>query len=346
MTTTIILKILLIIIAVIVILLHFSVIVYVRGGTSGKFEIRVKYLGITLYPRKKKPKKPKKKRRKKARKEEKKEEDILEEALEESSEEVSGFEDAELITESEDEESSPVESIAEDKPSETLTEETAEDTSSDDTSAEEISVEETSVEEISAEEVSEDKPENAPADGKKKKRRRKKKKKKEKPAKDEDKSESGEKGGKLDGLKKKWEFIKPYIPPAWKYTKKFMKAIRIEDVKILIETGKEDAAESATFYGKLQAALFNTLNMLAMIFTLRVKEANVHCLFNVKKLDAEGEATVKVRPSTMIAIAFCLLFCAAKIFIPYKLKQRRARKKAEKEAKKNAAVSAVTEETA
>jgi hypothetical protein len=125
-----------------------------------------------------------------------------------------------------------------------------------------------------------------------------------------------------------------------------MKAIRIEDVRIQIESGKEDAAESATFYGKLQAALFNTLNLLAMIFTVRVKEANVKCLFNVKKLGADGEATIKVRPSTMIAIAFCLLFCAAKIFIPYKLKQRRARKKAEKEAKKRAAVSAVTEETA
>ena len=281
MTTTIILKILLIIIAVIVILLHFSVIVFVRGGTNSKFEIKVKYLWITLYPRKKKPKKPKKKRRKKSRKEENKEEDILDEALEESAEEVPAFEDAEIVTDEEFEDISLAESIAEDKPAETLSEESTE-----------------------------------------------------------------EKTGKLEGLKNKWEFIKPYIPPAWKYSRKFMKAIRIEDVRIQIESGKEDAAESATFYGKLQAALFNTLNLLAMIFTVRVKEANVKCLFNVKKLGADGEATIKVRPSTMIAIAFCLLFCAAKIFIPYKLKQRRARKKAEKEAKKRAAVSAVTEETA
>ncbi|SFC83723.1 hypothetical protein [Ruminococcus albus] len=333
MTTTIILKILLIIIAVIVILLHFSVIVFVRGGTSGKFEIRVKYMGITLYPRKKKPKKPKKQRRKKARKEDKKEEDILDEALEESAEEVPTFEDVQIVTEEED--NSAVESISEDKPSETVTETVAEESAEEETSAEETA------------EISEDKPESTESDGKKKKRRKKKKKekKKEEKPKDDD-SESEEKGSKLDGLRKKWEFIKPYIPPALKYTRKFMKAIRIEDIRLQIETGKEDAAESATFYGKLQAALFNTLNMLAMIFTVRVKEANVKCLFNVKKLDAEGEATVKVRPSTMIAIAFCLLFCAAKIFIPYKIKQRRARKKAKKEAKKKAEVSAVTEETA
>lgn len=333
MTTTIILKILLIIIAVIVILLHFSVIVFVRGGTNSKFEIKVKYLWITLYPRKKKPKKPKKKRRKKAAEEEKKEEDILDEALEESAEEVPEFEDAEIVTDEEFEDISPAESIAEDKPAETLSEESTEDTSAE--------------EETSVEEVSDDTPEDTPDDGKKKKRRRKKKEKKkeDKPQKEDD-SENEEKTGKLEGLKKKWEFIKPYIPPAWKYSRKFMKAIRIEDVRIQIESGKEDAAESATFYGKLQAALFNTLNLLAMIFTVRVKEANVKCLFNVKKLGADGEATIKVRPSTMIAIAFCLLFCAAKIFIPYKLKQRRARKKAEKEAKKRAAVSAVTEETA
>ncbi|EXM39510.1 hypothetical protein RASY3_06410 [Ruminococcus albus SY3] len=333
MTTTIILKILLIIIAVIVILLHFSVIVFVRGGTNSKFEIKVKYLWITLYPRKKKPKKPKKKRRKKAAEEEKKEEDILDEALEESAEEDPAFEDTEIVTDEEFEDISPAESIAEDKPVETLSEESTEDTSAE--------------EETSVEEVSDDNPEDTPDDGKKKKRRRKKKEKKkeDKPQKEDD-SENEEKTGKLEGLKKKWEFIKPYIPPAWKYSRKFMKAIRIEDVRIQIESGKEDAAKSATFYGKLQAALFNTLNLLAMIFTVRVKEANVKCLFNVKKLGADGEATIKVRPSTMIAIAFCLLFCAAKIFIPYKLKQRRARKKAEKEAKKRAAVSAVTEETA
>ena len=62
MITTIVLKILLIIILVIVILLHFSLTIYVRGGTGGELVIKAKYLGITLYPR---PKKKKKRRRKK-----------------------------------------------------------------------------------------------------------------------------------------------------------------------------------------------------------------------------------------------------------------------------------------
>lgn len=312
MITTIVLKILLIIILVIVILLHFSVTVFVRGGTGGNFEIKLRYLGITLYPRPKKKKKKKKKKRRKKKKAVKPKQEISETNTEEMTETVA--------------------EVAEEKPDETA------DTQS---AAEEIhsaTVEEVFGEEdISAGEetssIEDEKPEDKPA-GKKGRRSRKKKEKKKKEKKPREKKEKPEKGeSKLDGLKRKWEFIKPYIPPAWKYSKKLLKAVRIEDVKINIDTGKEDAAESAQFYGKLQAALFSVLNFLAMIFTLRVKEANINCHFNVKRLDAEGEAVVKVRPSTMIAIAFCLLFCCAKIFIPYKFRQwreKRRKKSAEK----------------
>ncbi len=311
MITTIVLKILLIIILVIVILLHFSVTVFVRGGTGGNFEIKLKYLGITLYPRpKKKKKKKKKKRRKKAEK-------PKQEVSEDTSEEVT----------------ETVEEVAEEKPDETAdTQSAAEEIHS--ASVEEVfGEEEISVgEETSSTE--DEKPEDKPA-GKKDRKSRKKKEKKKKEKKPREKKEKSEKGeSKLDGLKRKWEFIKPYIPPAWKYSKKLLKAVRIEDVKINIDTGKEDAAESAQFYGKLQAALFSVLNFLAMIFTLRVKEANINCHFNVKRLDAEGEAVVKVRPSTMIAIGFCLLFCCARIFIPYKFRQWREKRRKKKSAEK------------
>lgn len=312
MITTIVLKILLIIILVIVILLHFSVTVFVRGGTGGNFEIKLRYLGITLYPRPKKKKKKKKKKRRKKKKAVKPKQEISETNTEEMTETV-----AEVAVEKPDE-TADTQSAAEEIHSATVEEVFGE---------EDISVgEETSS-------IEDEKPEDKPA-GKKGRRSRKKKEKKEKEKKPREKKEKPEKGeSKLDGLKRKWEFIKPYIPPAWKYSKKLLKAVRIEDVKINIDTGKEDAAESAQFYGKLQAALFSVLNFLAMIFTLRVKEANINCHFNVKRLDAEGEAVVKVRPSTMIAIAFCLLFCCAKIFIPYKFMQwreKRRKKSAEK----------------
>lgn len=315
MITTIVLKILLIIILVIVILLHFSVTVFVRGGTGGNFEIKLRYLGITLYPR---PKKKKKKRIKK-KKAVKPKQEISETNTEEMTETV-----AEVAEEKPDE-TADTQSAAEEIHSATVEEVFGEEDIS--VGEEDISVgEETSS-------IEDEKPEDKPAgkNGRKSRKKKEKKKKEKKPREKKEKPEKGE--SKLDGLKRKWAFIKPYIPPAWKYSKKLLKAVRIEDVKINIDTGKEDAAESAQFYGKLQAALFSVLNFLAMIFTLRVKEANINCHFNVKRLDAEGEAVVKVRPSTMIAIAFCLLFCCAKIFIPYKFRQwreKRRKKSAEK----------------
>jgi len=308
--TTIVLKILLIIILVIVILLHFSVTVFVRGGTGGNFEIKLRYLGITLYPRPKKKKK--KKKRIKKKKAVKPKQEISETNTEEMTETVA--------------------EVAEEKPDETADTQSAAEEIHSATVEEVFGEEDISVgEETSS--IEDEKPEDKPADkkGRKSRKKKEKKKKEKKPREKKEKPEKGE--SKLDGLKRKWEFIKPYIPPAWKYSKKLLKAVRIEDVKINIDTGKEDAAESAQFYGKLQAALFSVLNFLAMIFTLRVKEANINCHFNVKRLDAEGEAVVKVRPSTMIAIAFCLLFCCAKIFIPYKFRQwreKRRKKSAEK----------------
>jgi len=349
--TTIVLKILLIIILVIVILLHFSVTVFVRGGTGGNFEIKLRYLGITLYPRPKKKKKKKKRRKKK--KAVKPKQEISETNTEEMTETVAEVaeekpdERADTQSAAEEIHSATVEevfgeedisigeetsSIEEEKPDETADTQSAAEEIHSATVEEVFGEEDTSVgEETSS--IEDEKPEDKPA-GKKGRKSRKKKEKKKKEKKPREKKEKPEKGeSKLDGLKRKWEFIKPYIPPAWKYSKKLLKAVRIEDVKINIDTGKEDAAESAQFYGKLQAALFSVLNFLAMIFTLRVKEANINCHFNVKRLDAEGEAVVKVRPSTMIAIAFCLLFCCAKIFIPYKFRQwreKRRKKSAEK----------------
>ena len=305
--TTIVLKILLIIILVIVILLHFSVTLYVSGGTDGEFVIKAKYLGITLYPRKKKAKKKKTRRKK---------EEVVEDEF-----------DDDLTEELEN--SAMMQSVSEEKPEVTLEDEVIEDT------AEETVSEET----IPEETPPEDEPEEDKKPEKEEKKKKEKKEKKEKKPK-EDSDEGGKAKGKLEELKAKWDFIRPYIPHVWKYTKKLLKAIRIEQIKIAIDTGKEDAYESATFYGKLQAAVFNALHLLSLIFTVDVKEVNINCLFNVKKLDAKGETTIRLRPSTVIAIAFCLLWCCAKIFIPYKLKQRRERKAAEKaKKKKNTAAS-------
>ncbi|MBR1864582.1 MAG: hypothetical protein IJ806_10900 [Ruminococcus sp.] len=314
----------LIIILLIVILLHFSVSIYVKGGTkTKKVEIKVKYLGLTLYPRK--PKKPRKKRRwpwqRKKENQQQQEDQQLDEMLQEIEEEAAETDGPDGIADEKEEVhlSGSSESAGDNEES------AAHSVSENALSAEDIS--EPAQEESSAADVKE-------KEEKKEKKRPRKKKKGDKPARADSEDKKGGLGSKIEGLKEKWNFIKPYIPIGWKAFRKLLKAIRFEGVAINIDTAKEDAYESAMFYGKLQAALFNVLAVLAGIFTLRVKEANVNCFFNEKRLDAEGEVTVRVRPSTMIHIAFCMVIKALTVLIPQLWRRRRKKKQARKDAEK------------
>ncbi len=148
------------------------------------------------------------------------------------------------------------------------------------------------------------------------------------------KTEKKQQGGKLDKLKEKYLFFKPFIPPTLKYTKKLLKKIRFKKFELELYTAKEDPAESAIFYGKLQPIVFNVLALIGGIFTLKVKRADITCGFFEKKLDFHVKTVVCVRPSSVIAIAFCLGCKLARLFLPGWWKRRSARKKAEKAERK------------
>lgn len=115
---------------------------------------------------------------------------------------------------------------------------------------------------------------------------------------EEDDSESGNKS-----LTAKWNEIKQYIPLAKKTLRKIFKAIRIDDIYLNLSVGKTDAYESAMNYGKVSAAVYNALALFMNVFRCGVKNINVNCLFNVDKTDYEALFVVKVRPSTVIALA-------------------------------------------
>ena len=151
-------------------------------------------------------------------------------------------------------------------------------------------------------------------DNKKEKEKAKEPKQKEKPEKEK---------GKLAQLKDKFNAIKPYIPTGWKYFKKLLKKIRFTNIEADVTVGKEDAYEAAVWYGKVQGILFGLFGWLSCIFTVKLKHVDVHCRFNEKITDGEISLKVKVRPSTMIHIAFCLGFNFLRIW----LRQRRERKR-------------------
>ena len=131
--------------------------------------------------------------------------------------------------------------------------------------------------------------------------------------------------------------MKRYIPMGWKYFKKLLKAIRFTDTRIVLDVGKEDAYEAAMLYGKVQAGLFNTIAILAGVFTVKLKKADVNCIFDEKKFGYDVHTLVRVRPSTLIAIGFCTGVNFLKIYLSGRRKKKRAAKRRSKElaAKKN-----------
>ncbi len=148
--------------------------------------------------------------------------------------------------------------------------------------------------------------------------------------------EKTEKKGKLAQLKDKYKAIKPYIPTGWKYFKKLLKKIRFTNIEADVTVGKEDAYEAALWYGKVQGIIFSSFGWIASIFTVKVKHVDVHCKFNEKITDGEISLKVKVRPSTMIHIAFCLGINFLRIW----LRQRRQRKRRIEQLRKKRAQAA------
>lgn len=279
------------IIALIVILLHFSVNAYIKLDDDG-FKFKLKYLFFNIYPRNKKEKKLK--TQNPSENKPKKEKNKVEEKFEEFKDEL----DDDFEIES-DEITETVEEVSQSVPEQKQKIEISETIKTDD---KEIKAE--LKEKVEVKEKTNDK---IPKKIKKVK---------------EEKKEKIKSDSKFDKLKAKYYKIKPYIPMSWKYFKKLLKAIRITDLKLNIDVGREDAHEAAIYYGTVSGTLFNILGLLGNIFTLKVKKADVNCVFTKNTIDGNGECYVRVRPSTLIAIAVCV---AVNFLIIY-LKQKKTKK--------------------
>lgn len=267
--------ILLILILLIVLLLHFSAVVTLHAGRDG-IDIKMKYLGLTLYPRKKKKKTSEPSDNEKPK-------------TDESGKDADDFSD-DLLTEVSDE--TLMQGLDEKQEQALL--ENAESTS-------------TAAEERSDKSEKEDK--------KKQKSKKTDNKKNEAESENKDSSDGPENGEKkekkslkekITDLRRKYEKIKPYIPVTWKYFKKLLKAVRIRIDDVFVAVGRDDAHEAAIFYGSVQAAICSLLTMFAGMFTLKVKRCDVDCRFAENVIDGRADISVRVRPSTVVAIVVCI----------------------------------------
>ncbi|MDE6149527.1 MAG: hypothetical protein K2F81_05465 [Ruminococcus sp.] len=272
MVTIIVLWILLSIIALIVVLLHFSVSAYIKADENG-FTVKVNYFFFTLYPRK--PKKQKLKKKKVLKGDRKKKEKEFSDNLDDELGEQFSIDN-------------------ENDSDDNLTYSVISDV---------VSEESTFSNEQSFEQFNE---KNSKPDKEENKQQKVLKKEPEKIKQKKSKKNKDEKNSKLSYLKDKYNKIKPYLPMSWKYFKKLLKTIRITDVKIEVEVGREDAHEAAIYYGVIQGALFNALGQICNMFSVKIKKANVNCIFIKNTINGSAECYVKIRPSAVIAIAFCI----------------------------------------
>lgn len=328
MITIIVLWILLGIIAVIVILLHFSLTAQIDLNKKG-FDLKVRYMFFDIYPRK--PKKKKQKRSKKA--------ELPEDSFDDFEEFEDDIEENLPIPQNDDtsDKTGEVsEQIAEAKP-----EKIAKNEADENVSVAEVEDKQEDISDIdtdtNVEAGEDDKPEKITVKQEKKGFAGKLFHKKNKGEKKSASKSKGRKKSKLDELKAQYKKVKPYIPKGWKYFKKLLKAVRFTDTMIALDIGKEDAYEAAMLYGKVQAGLFNIIAMLAGLFTVKLKKADVNCIFDEKKFGYDVHTIIRVRPSTLIAIAFCMGVNFLKIYLSGRCKKKRAAKRCSKElaAKKN-----------
>ncbi len=298
------------IIAFIVILLHFSLRIYVSADMKGA-DIKVKYLFFTVYKMNTAEKKdeqsaePPPKKKKEDSNEKASEEKAFEDNLEVTLEELDRLDEEEK--KAEDEPDLKTEPEPEPKP-----------------------------EGEKQTEKEEPKPEK-PLTKQQKKALKEKKKLEDQLRKEQKALEKAEKkaeGSKLDKLKAKIRFYKPYVAPTLKAVRKLLKKIRFKGLEIDIYSAKEDPSEAAIFYGKLQPIVFSGISLLGAVFTVKLKRCDITCGFFEKKLDFRVETKVLIRPSTVIAIAVGLGVRLLRIFLPGWWKRRRERKKALKAQKK------------
>lgn len=338
------------IIAFIVIMLHFSITAKIDLDKSG-FDPKVEYLFFDIYPRP--PKKEKVKKSRKKGSSEPAKEDIgepfsddfdefmvsLDDDFSDSDNDVMGnvqtADNTDIMDDEEASEEVKAENILTDDVQQTADNIKTIETDDTDSANDKLSVTkmESSDNITEVEEVQQSKPV--------KKKNFFSAFKREKKPKDKPKAKkSRKKKSKLDDLKEKYNVIKPYIPMGWKYFKKLLKTIRFTDTKIELSVGKEDAYEAAMLYGKVQGGLFNVIALISGIFTVKIKKADVNCIFNEKAFDYDIHTVVRVRPSTVIAICFCVCVNFLRIYLPKRSAEKKARKKHRKERELKAKAAA------
>ena len=98
----------------------------------------------------------------------------------------------------------------------------------------------------------------------------------------------------------------------WSVSKKWLvhifKHIYIEELMVDCIVSDEDAYKAAMNYGKINAAIYNSINLIRMFFTVTIKTVDIVCDFDNKNSRYDFSAKITVRPATILSAVFGILF--------------------------------------
>ena len=211
-----------------------------------------------------------------------------------------------------------------------VTEEAAEVASADEVTADELSPEDlVALDEITNAETLAD---TGDSGKKKKKEKKKKSKKKKEPEEtyyefedsddeeDEDDEPKKSLGDKIGFLIDIWHSAKRPL-------RTVLKGFKFSDVYIDFLIADEDAYKCAINYGRFSGIIFNGIRMFSNLFTVRLKTVDVRPGFGTRSGKWDAAAKLRFRLGTaVIAGVWFLITFIFRVFIPGKLKARKARK--------------------
>ena len=147
-----------------------------------------------------------------------------------------------------------------------------------------------------------------------------------------DKAKKEKQNPSLEQIKEYADLAITASKKCFKPVRKLLKRISFAEIYLLVLVGGKDAHQAALNYGKVNFAVYNTINSLNGIFTLKVKQVEITPAFHKEDIDFKMHTIIKFSPLSGILAAFNLGFIALKEYISYT-----KNKKTHKEDKNNGA---------
>lgn len=114
----------------------------------------------------------------------------------------------------------------------------------------------------------------------------------------------------IDGLTEKKNSVQLLTELIMDPLKRLGGKLRIDDLKIDFAAADDDACNAALLYGKVNAAVYNTLSAVRCFVPVSVTGIRIDCLFNTpaEKCRWDGEFKIKLRPASLVNALLAVAF--------------------------------------